>query len=65
MVTVACAGKTEHILHGHLTYSIQFQKADETHQEGILEASFQIDTDDPALAAQFEINKSYELELGR
>lgn len=61
-MTLICASKQEHVFRGSRVYSIEFVNP-ENLEDGILDATFHIETSDPGFAERFAINESYNFQL--
>jgi len=57
-LTLICTGKTEHSYKGHHTYTLEFSNTEDI-QDGILDATFHLETSNPELVERYRINESY------
>ncbi|MFB6260106.1 MAG: hypothetical protein ABEJ96_07025 [Thiohalorhabdaceae bacterium] len=61
-ITLICASKEEHVHRGHPVYSLEFTNTEEI-GDGLLHATFHLETADPEMADRFGINESYSFQI--
>lgn len=61
-LTLICASKREHLQRGSRIYTVEFTNT-ENLEDGILDATFHIETSNAEFADRFAINESYSFQL--
>jgi hypothetical protein len=61
-MTLICSGKREHLNRGSQIYTVEFTNPEDL-EDGILDATFHVETSNPEIAARYEINESYTFQV--